>query len=67
MQPFAQTVFTLLLTRQQSKPSTQFTQGFVYFTLFLSAIENAGPDFLIATIDGLQPGYVLSSRLEILC
>ncbi|CAD6568832.1 MAG: importin-alpha export receptor [Tremellales sp. Tagirdzhanova-0007] len=56
MQPFSQTVFMLLLNRLQSKPSSQFSQCFVYFVTFLSAIENVGPDFVISILDGVQPG-----------
>ncbi|KAK1926751.1 putative importin-alpha export receptor [Papiliotrema laurentii] len=56
MQQFSQGVFTLLLTRLQTKPSTQFTQGFVYFALFLCAIESVGPEYLISSVDALQPG-----------
>lgn len=58
MQQYTSAIFTLLLTRLQSKPSTQFTHGFVYFAVFLCAIESVGPDFLITTLDSIQPGYV---------
>jgi exportin-2 (importin alpha re-exporter) len=56
MRPFSQTIFMLLLTRLQSKPSTQFSQSFLYFLCFLCAIDNVGPDFVITTIDAIQPG-----------
>ncbi|WVR05966.1 hypothetical protein IAU60_002994 [Kwoniella sp. DSM 27419] len=56
MQPFAQTVFVLLLNRLQSKPSGQFNQSFVYFFAFIATIDTVGPDFLVAVLDGVQPG-----------
>ena len=56
MQPFNQGIFMVLLTRLQTKASNQFTQGFVYFALFLCAVDSVGPDFLISTLDGIQAG-----------
>jgi len=58
MQQYTQTIFMMLLTRQQTKPTAQFTTSFVYFALYLCAVDNAGPDFLISALDGIQPGYV---------
>lgn len=57
MQQYSQTVFMLLLNRLQQKPSTQFTQSFVYFFAFMGAIGKA--DFLITIMEGIQPGSVL--------
>ncbi|WWC58466.1 uncharacterized protein I303_101008 [Kwoniella dejecticola CBS 10117] len=56
MRPFSNTVFVLLLTRLQQKPSAQFNQSFVYFFGFIANIDSVGPDFLINTLDGVQPG-----------
>ncbi|KAK4688334.1 exportin-2 (importin alpha re-exporter), partial [Tremellales sp. Uapishka_1] len=56
MQPFSHTVFMLLLTRLQSKPSTQFNNSFVYFFTFLCAIPSVGPDVVVQVLDGIQPG-----------
>lgn len=46
----------LLLNRLQSKPSNQFTQAFVYFFLFLAAVDNVGADVAIGSLEGIQPG-----------
>jgi exportin-2 (importin alpha re-exporter) len=56
MRPFSQTIFMLLLNRLNSKPSTHFTLAFVYFAMLLCALDSVGPDFLIQTLDGIQPG-----------
>ncbi|KAL7424789.1 importin-alpha export receptor [Cryptotrichosporon argae] len=56
MRPFSQTIFMLLLNRLQSKPSTQFTQSFVYFLCLLFAVNNVGPDVVVSILDGIQPG-----------
>ena len=56
MRQYANTIFMLLLTRLQSKPSTQFTASFVYLFAFLCAIQSVGPDFVVSTLDGIQPG-----------
>ena len=46
----------LLLNRLQSKPSTSFTQAFVYFICLLSAVPSVGPDFVVQSLDGIQQG-----------
>lgn len=56
MKPFTNTIFMLLLNRLQSKPSDQFTQGFVYFFTFIAAVDNVGPDVAISSVDSIQPG-----------
>jgi exportin-2 (importin alpha re-exporter) len=56
MRPFSQTIFMLLLNRLQSKPSTQFSQSFVYYFAFLCAVDTAGPDFVIDVLNAIQPG-----------
>jgi exportin-2 (importin alpha re-exporter) len=56
MKPFSQTIFMLLLNRLQSKPTQQFTQGFVYFFTFLAAVDNVGADAAIGILEGIQPG-----------
>lgn len=56
MLPFSQTIFMLLLNRLQTKPSPQFSQSFVYFITFLSAVDNVGADAVIKIIEGIQPG-----------
>jgi hypothetical protein len=53
----------LLLNRLQSKPSTSFTQAFVYFVTLLSAVESVGPDFVIQSLDAIQAGYVQTRKL----
>lgn len=50
----------LLLNRLQSKPSTQFTQSFVYFLAYLAAIQNVGANVVIQILEAIQPGYVSS-------
>lgn len=67
MRPYTNQVLMLLLNRLQSKPSTSFTQAFVYFVTLLSAVESVGPDFVIQSLDAIQPGYVLQrgSKLTI--
>ncbi|WWC86346.1 uncharacterized protein L201_001219 [Kwoniella dendrophila CBS 6074] len=56
MQPFSNTVFVLLLTRLQQKPSSQFNQSFVYFFAFVANLDTVGPDFLVSVLDAVQPG-----------
>jgi exportin-2 (importin alpha re-exporter) len=56
MQQYSQTIFMLLLNRLQSKPSTQFTQAFVYFYTFLAAIDNVGADVAVGILEGIQAG-----------
>ncbi|WRT64247.1 uncharacterized protein IL334_001178 [Kwoniella shivajii] len=56
MQPFSNTVFVLLLTRLQQKPSPQFNQCFVYFFAFVANVDTVGPDFLVTVLDSVQPG-----------
>ncbi|OCF55372.1 importin-alpha export receptor [Kwoniella mangroviensis CBS 10435] len=56
MKPFSNTVFVLLLTRLQQKPSPQFNQSFVYFFAFVANLDTVGPDFLISVLEGVQPG-----------
>ena len=58
MRPYTNQVLLLLLNRLQSKPSALFTQAFVYFMTLLSAVESVGPDFVIQSLDAIQPGYV---------
>lgn len=58
MRPYTNQVLLLLLNRLQSKPSALFTQAFVYFITLLSAVESIGPDFVIQSLDAIQPGYV---------
>jgi hypothetical protein len=58
MRPYTNQVLLLLLNRLQSKPSALFTQAFVYFMALLSAVESVGPDFVIQSLDAIQPGYV---------
>lgn len=65
MQQYTQTIFMVLLTRQQTKPSAQFTTSFVYFALYLCAVDNAGPDFLISALDGIQPGCVVQPSFQL--
>jgi exportin-2 (importin alpha re-exporter) len=59
MRPYTNQVLLLLLNRLQSKPSALFTQAFVYFMTLLSALESVGPDFVIQSLDTIQPGYVI--------
>jgi exportin-2 (importin alpha re-exporter) len=56
MQQYSATIFTLLLTRLNDKPSAHFKQGVVYFVGLLCALDRIGPDFVIGVVDGLQPG-----------
>ena len=56
MQAHTKTIFMLILTKLQTNPSSQFTQGFVVFFCFLCAIESVGPDFVISSLDSIQPG-----------
>ncbi|ORX36025.1 Cse1-domain-containing protein [Kockovaella imperatae] len=56
MRQYANTIFMLLLTRLQSKPSSQFTASFVHLFTFLCAIQSVGPDFVIQTLDAIQAG-----------
>jgi exportin-2 (importin alpha re-exporter) len=56
MRPYTNQVLLLLLNRLQSKPSTSFTQAFVYFICLLSAVGTVGPDFVIQSLDGVQQG-----------
>lgn len=62
MRPYTNQILLLLLNRLQSKPSALFTQAFVYFMTLLSAVESVGPDFVIQSLDAIQPGYVFSSE-----
>lgn len=56
MQQNSQAIFMMLLNRLQSKPSPQYTQGFVYFVCYISALEQVGPDLFIGVLDTIQPG-----------
>jgi exportin-2 (importin alpha re-exporter) len=49
-----------LLTRMQQNKTNSFVYYFVYFLLYMLAINVDGltPDYLIQTVDEIQPGYV---------
>ena len=48
-----------LLTRMQQNKTNNYVYYFVYFLLYLLAINIDGltPDFLIQTVDEIQSGY----------
>ncbi|BFZ62404.1 importin-alpha export receptor [Saitoella coloradoensis] len=58
LQPFVKQIFLLLLTRLNSSKTEKFTLRFVVFVYYLAGLqkEGAGPDFVVASIDSVQPG-----------
>lgn len=56
MQQYSQSIFMLILNRLQSNSTPQFSQAVVYFLSYLAVVDNVGPDAVVATIDGIQPG-----------
>jgi exportin-2 (importin alpha re-exporter) len=57
-----------LLTRMQQNKTNSYVYYFVYFFLYMLAINVDGltPDYLIQTVDEIQPGYVRQLLLLLL-
>jgi exportin-2 (importin alpha re-exporter) len=59
LQPYFRQIVVTLLTRMQQNKTNTYVYYFVYFLLYLLAINVSGltPDYLIQTVDEIQPGY----------
>ena len=59
LQPYFRQIIMTLLTRMQQNKTNNFVYYFAYFLLYLLAINTEGltPDYLIQTVDEIQPGY----------
>ena len=58
LQPYFCQIIMTLLTRMQQNKTNNYVYYFVYFLLYLLAINADGitPDYLIQTVDEIQPG-----------
>ena len=58
LQPYFRQIIMTLLTRMQQNKTNNYVYYFVYFLLYLLAINADGitPDYLIQTVDEIQPG-----------
>jgi exportin-2 (importin alpha re-exporter) len=58
-----------LLTRMQQNKTNSYVYYFVYFLLYMLAINVDGltPDYLIQTVDEIQPGCVRQLFTVALC
>jgi exportin-2 (importin alpha re-exporter) len=63
LQPYFRQIIVTLLTRMQQNKTNTYVYYFVYFLLYTLAINVNGltPDYLIQTVDEIQPGYDSSS------
>jgi len=59
LQPYFRQIIVTLLTRMQQNKTNTYVYYFVYFLLYSLAINVSGltPDYLIQTVDAIQPGY----------
>jgi hypothetical protein len=59
LQPYIRQIIVTLLTRMQQNKTNTYVYYFVYFLLYMLAINVNGltPDYLIQTVDEIQPGY----------
>ena len=64
LQPYFRQIIVTLLTRMQQNKTNTYVYYFVYFLLYTLAINVNGlaPDYLIQTVDEIQPGYDSSSH-----
>ena len=58
LQPYFRQIIMTLLTRMQQNKTNNYVYYFVYFLLYLFAINADGitPDYLIRTVDEIQSG-----------
>ena len=63
LQPYFRQIIVTLLTRMQQNKTNTYVYYFVYFLLYTLAINVNGltPDYLIQTVDEIQPGFDSSS------
>ena len=59
LQPYFRQIIVTLLTRMQQNKTNTYVYYFVYFLLYVLAINVSGltPDYLIQAVDEIQPGY----------
>lgn len=59
LQPYFRQIIVTLLTRMQQNKTNTYVYYFVYFLLYILAINVSGltPDYLIQAVDEIQPGY----------
>jgi hypothetical protein len=59
LQPYFRQIIVTLLTRMQQNKTNTYVYYFVYFLLYMLAINvnDLTPDYLIQTVDEIQPGY----------
>jgi exportin-2 (importin alpha re-exporter) len=59
LQPYFRQIIVTLLTRMQQNKTNAYSYYFVYFLLYMLAINIDGltPDYLIQIVDEIQPGY----------
>ncbi|KAI0248954.1 importin alpha re-exporter [Lactifluus subvellereus] len=58
LQPYFRQIIVTLLTRMQQNKTNSYVYYFVYFLLYMLAVNVNGltPDYLIQTVDEIQPG-----------
>jgi exportin-2 (importin alpha re-exporter) len=64
LQPYFRQIIVALLTRMQQNKTNSYVYYFVYFLLYTLAVNANGltPDFLIQTVEEIQPGCASSFR-----
>ena len=66
LQQCMKSIVTMLLTRLQTGKTDNYTYSFVYFALYIMAIDapGLGPDFLIGSVEQVQPQWVTFSDMD---
>lgn len=66
LKPYMRPLMMTLLTRMQTSKTDKYVYHFTYFLLLMIAIDVAGmgPDYLISTVEDIQPQCVLSELTE---
>lgn len=60
LRPYFHQIIRTLLTRMQQNKTNTYVYYFVYFLLYMLAInvDDLTPDYLIQSVEEIQPGYV---------
>ncbi len=68
LQPYFRKIIMTLLTRMQQNKTSNYVYYFSFFLLYLLAInvDSLTPDYLIQTVDEIQPGYSVHFLLVVL-